>query len=220
MNISGNILKEINDLGIDTKNAKFDELDPVEFLSFNDFVKKDFDSQKNEETYWSTMWPNNLDNLKIISKSSSTLKGYPVTNLFDKNPNTAWVEGVKGDGIGEWVSVELYMEKKRCPSGLDFICIVPGYLKNDKTWEENNRVKSALLICSANPKKNAILRLKFNDFKGFQIFHIGDYASYVEYYKKIWIIIEDVYKGSKYQDTCISEIVIKGIYSLSAEDGP
>jgi len=29
---------------------------------------------------------------------------------------------------------------------LTYFGIIPGYLKSDKTWEENNRIKSALLI--------------------------------------------------------------------------
>jgi hypothetical protein len=167
------------------------------------------------------MWPNNLDKLEIIKKCSSTLKGYPVINLFDKDVSTAWAEGVKGDGIDEWISIGLHMEKKNCPSGLQYFCMVSGYLKSDKTWEEDNRVKSALLIIkNVDYPRDAILRLKFEDYKGFQNFSIGDYASGVEYNKKLWIIIEDVYKGSKYHDTCISEIVLEGTYSFSAEDRP
>jgi len=56
----------------------------------------------------------------------------------------------------------------------------------------------------------AILRLKFNDFKGLQVFNIGNYERLFAPKKKIWIIIEDVYKGTKYDDTCISEMVIGG----------
>lgn len=49
---------------------------------------------------------------------------------------------------------------------------------------------------------------------------IVEYTSYVTFRKDVWFIIEDVYKGTKYEDTCISKIVINGIYSPSAYDGP
>lgn len=221
MNIEKSILNKIKNFGINILDTKFAELEPIELASFDDFSKKDFDSKK-EITYWSTMWHDNLDKLDIITKSSSTLRGYPVTNLFDKRHETAWVpgaKGTKGNGIGEWVSINLYPKKPDCPSGFEYFSMVPGYLKSDKTWEENNRVKSVLLVYKSADYQDSILRLKFKDYKGFQTFDIGHYID-LDFEAKFWVIIEDIYKGTKYDDTCISEIVINGIYSPSACDGP
>jgi hypothetical protein len=143
------------------------------------------------------------------------LKGYPVTNLFDKKNDTAWVEGVTGDGIGEWVSLDIHTVKKDSPSSITTVGVIPGYLKTDNRWEENNRVKTALLIIKAsvstyyNLDDYAIFRLKFNDFKGLQLFHIK-FAGRQAYDFKVWLIIEEVSKGTKYSDTCISELYIEG----------
>lgn len=225
MNIDKLIINKMKSIGIDIQNIEFDEIDPIELSSYDDFSKKDFTAQKEVSTYWSTLWHDNLDKLDIITKSSSTLKGYPVTNLIDKRIETAWVpgfKGVKGSGIGEWVSIKVYPQKPNCPSGFEYFSMVPGYLKSDQTWEENNRIKSSILIIERPdyPEGYAILRLNFKDYMGIQVFDIGQYSGGVYFYQRVWIIIEDVYKGTKYDDTCISEIVINGIYSQTAFDGP
>jgi hypothetical protein len=221
MNIDQSILTKIKNLGIDVQNAVCTETDPDKIIGYDDFVKEDIDSQVNELT-WSTIHRNKLNKLGLITKSSSTLKEYPVKNLFDNRIDTAWVEGAKGDGIGEWISIELNpaANSTDCPIILYYFGMIPGYLKSDKTWEENNRIKSALLIIDRHRNdavgqqddyiNYAILRLKFNDFKGFQAFNIDYYDGFIATSKKIWIVIEDVYKGTKYNDTCISEMAVGG----------
>ena len=56
--------------------------------------------------------------------------------LFDKDVTTAWVEGVKGDGIGEYV---LIGQKKNLP---DKIHINNGYQKSESLYLKNCRPKS------------------------------------------------------------------------------
>ena len=46
----------------------------------------------------------------FFASASSSLNGYPPANVLDldlNNNDTAWVEGVKGDGRGEWISLEV-----------------------------------------------------------------------------------------------------------------
>lgn len=227
MNINESILMKLKDLRIDLQNAIYDELEPDKLMSYNDFLKEDYSNQQEYSGIWSTVLHKNLDKLNIEVHSSSTLKGYPVTNLIDKKIETAWVpgkKGIKGDGIGELISIDLNLKihSLNCPVILDYFGMIPGYLKNDKTWEQNNRVKSALLIIERDRfdsekyisyKDYAILRLKFTDFKGIQIFNIDSYNEIegdMNIYKRLWIVIENVYKGTKFDDTCISELVIGG----------
>ena len=78
-----------------------------------------------------------LDEARATVWASSELKGrknlqYSVLNLFDNNLKTAWVEGVKGNGIGESIHIEF--ETPQDIYGLEFR---PGYLKTERTFHNN-----------------------------------------------------------------------------------
>ena len=50
----------------------------------------------------------NIDSkdIKVSSELNATNKNsYLGKNIIDFNTKTAWVEGVKGDGIGEWIEI-------------------------------------------------------------------------------------------------------------------
>ncbi|MCL6592309.1 MAG: hypothetical protein K6U80_20490 [Firmicutes bacterium] len=226
------LIIEVGDLSASNQNAfgppydeikdiEVEDLEPEECISYDEFVKEDYLDQQKYSGIWSTILHNKLDKLDIKIRSSSTLKGYPVTNLFDKKINTAWVptQGIKGNGVGEWFLIDLYAERESetsTPFTVDLIGIIPGYLKNDKTWKENNRIKTALLIIKTPQISGpyyTVCRLHFKDFKGLETFRIPEYlikAGDYDMISTIWVVIEDVYMGSKYTDTCISELVISG----------
>ncbi len=194
------------------------ELEPEEIINFNDYSQKDFKEQA-EDGLWSTIWHRNLSYLKTSLEASSTLKGYSVNNLLDKKVETTWVEGTKGDGLKEWISIKLDADKhspSSTPFTIHWVGIIPGYAKSQKTWEENNRVKSALLIIfspGAPRWQYVICRLKFKDVNGLQVFHLSNDLAAPNMdpmTKTLWLVIEDVYKGTKFADTCISEVVVRG----------
>ena len=118
-------------------------------------------------------------------------------NVVDGNKNTAWVEGSPDDGIGEWIKLTFTESKK-----INKIGVIPGYAKTDRIFKANNRVKSATLIFSNGDTQV----VAFEDQPEMQYFTItsGKKTAYVK------LVINSVYKGTKYQDTCISEIGIKG----------
>lgn len=137
---------------------------------------------------------------------------YIPKNIHDLNLETAWVEGVPGHGIGEYVLYNFPPQNPRITQ----IIVVNGYVKNDKTWKENSRVKKLKLYIDGKPK--AILLLE--DVKNEQYFTVDPigYAerdNYDELLKKPWYSIKfeilEVYPGSKYQDTAITEIYFDGI---------
>lgn len=64
--------------------------------------------------------------------ASKTPGAYSVKNLFDNDEKTAWVEGVKGDGAGEYISIA-FKENKNI-IGIYFI---PGYTKSISTFATN-----------------------------------------------------------------------------------
>ncbi|MGA1871426.1 MAG: NADase-type glycan-binding domain-containing protein [bacterium] len=140
----------------------------------------------------------------IQSSASSILENkarYSHKNIIDGDIFTAWSEGNKGDGIGEWVKLD-FGEMKT----LYYIGIIPGYSKyNDKVgevWFKNNRVKNATLEFSDGSKK----QIELIDKQQIQYFKVGKKSNSVK------IIIDEVYKGSTWPDTCISEV--KPVFEL------
>ena len=132
---------------------------------------------------------------------------YDEKNLNDYDPFTAWVEGVKGYGIGE--KVTFYLEYAYDFSSL---YIYNGYTKSKAAWKNNSRVKK--LKVSYDGKPMFILNLK--DEMGGQYFEIGDAlhkgrTNQMHEYTVTFEIL-DVYKGDKYDDTAISAIRFGGCY--------
>ncbi len=133
-------------------------------------------------------------------------------NIHDLNLQTAWVEGVPGYGVGEAVTYTLPPENPRITK----VIVLNGYLKSDKAWRENSRVKT--LNMYVGDSLYAVLQLK--DSKQEQIFEVGrighDERADKEALKKMSPVIirfeiADYYPGEKYDDTAITEIYFDGI---------
>jgi hypothetical protein len=200
------------------ENIDIIELKPEEVINYDDYKERDYKEQA-EDGLWSTIWKRNLIYLNKSLAASSTLNKYNVNNIIDQNTNTAWVEGAKGDGLKEWISIKLDADKRSLsstPFTIYWFAMIPGYAKSQKTWKENNRVKTALLIINSPkaPESEYIAcRLQFEDTNKLQVFRIPDdliVQNQDPMTKKLWLVIEEVYKGKKYSDTCISEVVVRG----------
>jgi len=144
-------------------------------------------------------------------KATSTTS-YSASNAQDLSYQTAWVEGVDGDGIGEFL---VYHFAPQCPR-ITNIIVVNGYVKSKSLWQNNSRVKRLKMY--VNEKPYAILELK--DIMAEQRFVVEPIGNADRKdIKKLeslpaWTIkfeIMDVYKGLKYQDTAITEIYFDGI---------
>lgn len=187
---------------------------------------------------------------------------YSAAWLFDKDVSTAWVEGVKGDGIGEYILIGL---KNTLP---DKIHINNGYQKSKSLYLKNSRPKAlkislyiayqlpfdvselgVIFYClpfldsiltegKLFPGKNSLVlndKMGTQDFSGLpfdkekvaSLKKQGDYSfqkefgeiiserlnpnsdndwyeSFYGYIIKLEIL--EVYKGSRWDDTCISDI--------------
>ena len=135
----------------------------------------------------------------VIIYSSSCLYGFNLSNygeynLFDKNANTAWVEGALDDGIGEWVEFSFCL-----PINISRIGIINGYAKSQNIYEANNRVKRLKIVVNSASCFEVELKDNVMDY---QIINLPKEMSV----ERIRFIILDVYHGKKYHDTCISEI--------------
>lgn len=127
----------------------------------------------------------------LVDSNRPKLAYHPI-NLFDEDNNTAWFEGVGGDGIHEWV--EFTFLRSIDIQGIE---IVNGYGKSRRLFEANNRIKTLLIII--NGRRKEVVSLK----DAMEKQTIGINANDVT---KIRLIIKDIYKGRKYEDTGFSEI--------------
>ncbi|HEX8653461.1 MAG TPA: protein kinase [Pyrinomonadaceae bacterium] len=123
-------------------------------------------------------------------KGSST---YEPGNVLDQSLATAWVEGVRGPGIGQWIQFDFNREVK-----LNRIIITPGYFKTPELWKQNNRLASATFHFSDGTSRP----FTFPDGMVEQKLEVGGIMT-------TWVRMEigNVYRGSvDMEDTPISNI--------------
>lgn len=149
--------------------------------------------------------------LKITASSClPTYKGieYNAEQISDFNASTAWVEGAKGYGIGEYIEFRYDFSKvAESDYSVNTVIINNGYSKNCTTWESNSRVKQLKIYVNTVPHTVIILK-DTNDTQTVSMPSIKFEA------KKINIVrfeILEVYKGTKYKDTAISEIQLMNV---------
>lgn len=151
---------------------------------------------------------------------------YSIWHAMDGDPKTAWVEGVDGSGRGEVIILSNLDLKKP-------VKIWAGYGKSGTSFSTNNRPKKirVVIIRTEGPwpagaqgnetiwEKPSIVNEAICilvDKNDFQPLNIPDYtiesyfsSSRNETYSYTYLLgieILDIYRGSKYDDTCISEV--------------
>ena len=118
---------------------------------------------------------------------------YVPSVALDGDFTTAWIEGVEGDGQGEWI-----MLSSGTPFTFSGVMIGAGYQKDASVYEKNGRPVSLIMECS--------------DGTSWQLTNLYDWGgSLIPLGRTVtatWVrfTIGDVETGTKYQDTCISEI--------------
>ena len=118
---------------------------------------------------------------------------YLPDHAIDGNPATAWVEGVDGPGIGEWIRFDFdrYVEVLR-------MRLAPGYFKSSQSWARNNRLAMVTIDLSDGSSRAWSLddRMEQQEFdlKGVRT-------------RWVRITIERIYPGSQdSKDSPLSEV--------------
>jgi len=198
---------------------------------------------------------------RLFNRSSELDKAFPgefgkydIGHIIDKDIKTAWVEGVKGDGIGEYILIATPEETRT-------INIYSGYGQNLSLFNKNNRPQKIRLsyflgVEDAFPDQYSshFKAVKFADEYVITLkdsialqhfdFPFSDMQKLTAFKKKCledfknagyrkgmhalpeppqvkWILkieILAVYKGSKWEDTCISEIFFNDRYIGNSHD--
>lgn len=139
-----------------------------------------------------------LDDVELCASSVLSSQGknsYRTGNLIDDNRATAWVEGKKGDGIGEWLVIDFGVA-----TTADAIELRNGYTKNDDIYRKNNRVRDIEIVTSVGQRR----RFSLSDTGAYQRIDLSGFDE-MEW---LQLRILSVYPGSKYSDTAISELRI------------
>lgn len=157
----------------------------------------------------------------ILKTDSINRFNYEPKNLFDNDLNTAWVEGVAGSGVGEWVEIQLGND-----AGIEAIGIINGYTKNEAIYNANNRIRKIRLDVeysgywprNADPDGKASVDIDLAE-KQFNELNRNVQAPFISWLAdygmgrgvtKIRLTILEVARGTKYDDTCISELYLLG----------
>ena len=120
---------------------------------------------------------------------------YSAENLIDNDPSTCWAEGVDGAGEGEQITLECSE-----PTEMSGLIINNGYCKNEKLYNYNNRLKDITIIFDDGSKIETRLRDGYENRSIFVDF--GENKTT----RTITIVINSVYYGKDYNDTCVSDI--------------
>jgi hypothetical protein len=137
----------------------------------------------------------------LVESPGDICRFHPI-KIDDGDPATCWVEGVLGPGVGEWV--EMSWEIPRDVSGFT---ILPGFARDEGTWQANGRpaeVKVELYRQDECVYEESFALEDVMTERTFD-FALGTF----EGVDRCRFFIEGVYRGDKYDDTCISEIRLR-----------
>src|SRR5437588_5051591 len=141
--------------------------------------------------------------LKITASASSVrlalqANTYYASNAIDGKRSTAWIEGVDGPGLGEWIRFDFDRE-----INLHRILIQPGYFKSPQIWAENNRLASVTAYFSDGSSRE----LSLPDRMESQKLDVGSIRT-----RWVRFAIRSVYKGTnpgQTDDTALSEVAFE-----------
>lgn len=149
---------------------------------------------------------------RVYTNCSSFLKeknvDYSVDNLDKTFLNSPWVEGVKGNGIGEGFTINNTRN-----TVYSYLLLMNGYISYDKPYlyKQNNRIKK-MKVTGLKSGKTKILDVL--DTPHPQTVDI----SFITEPEDIRVEIADVYKGTKYDDTCLHYCITYDAEVIPYED--
>ncbi len=147
--------------------------------------------------------------------ASSELKGngvinYEAGNAHDFDEKTAWVEGVDGNGIGEYIEYEFDFNEDPAYNvnlGINKLIIANGYKKSRQVWENNARIKQLLVYVNDTPTFLVNLKDSFEiqtvEFETIKFLNNRNLRLKFE--------IKEIYEGNKYKDTALSLLMFYGV---------
>ncbi|MEJ1969358.1 MAG: TIR domain-containing protein [Rhizomicrobium sp.] len=128
------------------------------------------------------------------SDAAGRTNTYGPQNLFDNDPATAWCEGVPGPGNGQAITVSFSR-----PQIVKEISFINGYAKSAETFAKNNSVRTLTVTWPDGTTSSLGLADRREPY--------SLPSGHAEPVRGLSLRIDTVNGGSKWPDTCLSEIV-------------
>jgi hypothetical protein len=151
-------------------------------------------------------YPFDWSNETTISATSELKENntvYSVKNLYNTSLLIPWAEGVSGSGIGERIRIEMEPGRRRANgSSILSLFISNGFVDYNRPhlYEYNNRLK-----------KIRVHNIGYNEYTDFELEDHPDIQQVWFGFKNPSYIIEieilEVYKGTRWDDTCVNFII-------------
>ena len=164
--------------------------------------------------------------VETSSELSSKSGRYSARNVVSQNRESAWAENAEGSGIGEsityrqsctehgdasqWKNICWAKTKEpMCDGFMRYteICIVNGYARDEKVWEENGRIKELLMYVENRPY--AYLELEDTILPQYFALPEDDIKVMDGGTIEVRFEITQIYPGSLYEDTCLTGLVME-----------
>jgi hypothetical protein len=127
------------------------------------------------------------------------VENYHPNYVADDDPATAWVEGARGSGAGEWLRIQITPLDRTTRIRLH---IRNGYQKSKDLFAANARARQVTLRLL--PSKTET-KVTLADKDGWQDAVIEQPSGPV---RAVELVVNSVYEGKKYEDLCISDIQV------------
>ncbi len=144
-----------------------------------------------DSSSYGTLSPSRVE-VSASSELTDEYGAYPASNAADGNLRTTWAEAASGNGEGEWLSLSFPTQQI-----LGFV-IRAGYQKSQDVYKKNARPRRILIGVDGE----APVPLTLDDVRGPQLVLFDEPVTT----GSLTVELSTVYKGSKYKDTCITDI--------------
>jgi hypothetical protein len=133
---------------------------------------------------------------------------YHAFSAIDGLLESSWVEGATGPGAGEWIVLDF-------PEAIEVhrISLDVGFDRDADIFAKNNRIKQATFVFSSGE----VVTLDFADVRGMQSVPLVRAPGPNIETTFVKMVIEEVYPGSQYDDTCLAEIEVWGRTRVSSQ---
>ncbi len=167
-----------------------------------------------EDDYWEgcSVWCA-IQSYSTSASASSVLEpdapgvSYKAGNVVNGSRQNAWVEGVEGHGLGEYLDVtSQYTTGSGYPIDLKTLCIANGYSKNENIWLMNGRVKLFKLYFNGS----YVATIYLQDTMKPQYIDISSLGLQVASGEVFTLRFEiaGVYSGTQFADTAVTGIAL------------
>ncbi len=145
-----------------------------------------------------------------IASASGALKEksgmvHRASRVTDQQNSTAWCEGASDDGVGQWVELSVPCAQDTTITGIG---MVAGYASKESTFSKNNRVSSAQVTMHIGGEQKRSATVHFADTMKAQLADLGKISCPAGSTMAVRVTIAGVHAGTKYKDTCISELAV------------